>query len=261
FSPKTEAFSEPHLFTGLAHEIFRTFIKHFDQYPDSQVCLFIATKAGRRHLEMQHDGESILDLIAKIPSKIQVNGSIGIMPEYLRNVLEPHAVGVSERLELMSLLQEMGVWAESILCQPLFLPYLNRETVTGFMSQLAAAGIKNIKPEFFTAEIRNLVLVAQYIHHFDPEKTGPFFYPYLMEANLQHLKQRFRLAPDRVVCVEKLEMIRNIATEHGISLSICNWVKRELGSVAEWVKNVDAESAANGYRCLGYQTALFQNHF
>jgi DNA repair photolyase len=256
FSPKSEAFSEPHLFSGLAHEILRTFITHYDRFPDSKVRLFVATKAGCRHLEVRHNGASIFDLISRFPSKVQINSSIGIMPLYLRSLLEPHAAGVTERLELLVRLQQMGVWADSVLCQPLFLPYINEEGVAESLSQFALAGVKNIKPEFFTAEIRNIVLVAQYIHHFDPQKTGSFFYPYLMESNLRHLKQRSRLAPNRAACVEKLEIIHNIAKQFGVSLSICNWVKRELGGVAEWVRSIDTASAARGYRCLGYQTSL-----
>jgi len=79
-----------------------------------------------------------------------------------------------------------------------------------------------------------------------------------MESNLNNIKQRARLAPDREICAEKLKMIHDIAYNNGISISICNWVKREIGNVAEWVKKIDTESAAAGYRCLGYQTHLFE---
>lgn len=259
FSPKTEAFSESHLFNGLAHDIMRTFISHFEKYPDSRIRIFIATKAGPLHLAVLHKGDTLLSLIGKLASKIQVNGSIGIMPSFLRDILEPNAASIEERLEALVQCRELGVWAESVLCQPLFLPFLTREAVFAFMSQLASAGVKNIKPEFFTAEIRNIVLVAQYIHYYSPDKVGEFFHPYLMERNLSHIKQRSRLAPDKTACIEKLALIRELAAEHGITISICNWVKRELGGKTEWVKTVDSESAAQGYRCLGYQTRLFKN--
>lgn len=259
FSPKTEAFSETHLFNGLAHTILRTFIRHYEQYPDSKIRIFIATKAGPRHLEIRHEGDSVFDLLGAIPSKIQVNGSIGIMPAYLRDILEPNAASIAERLETLQRCRALGIWAESVLCQPLFLPYLTEETITSYLHALAAAGVRNIKPEFFTAEIRNIVLVAQYIHYYDPDKVAELFYPYLMESNRQHIKQRARLAPAKEYCIEKLALIRDIAAAEGITLSLCNWVKRELGSVAPWVKSIDKESAAAGYRCLGYQTRLLQS--
>ena len=101
FSPKTEAFSEPHLFNGLAHDIMRTFVRHFDRHPDSAVRVFIATKAGPRHLQVAHKGDTLFSLMSRIASRIQLNGSIGIMPQYLRDVLEPNAASIEERLDVL----------------------------------------------------------------------------------------------------------------------------------------------------------------
>jgi DNA repair photolyase len=258
FSPKTEAFSEPHIFSGMAHQILQTFITHFEQYPESGLRLFIATKAGVGHLNVKYKGASVFDLLKELSSKVQVNGSIGIMPAYLRNILEPNVAGINERLEVLQQCRKYGIWAESVLCQPLFIPYLTEDAVGHYMKLLANAGVKNIKPEFFTAEIRNIVLVAQYIHHFDSEKLGDFLRSYLPESNQKHLKQRKRLAPEKKICVEKLSMINDRARENGISVSICNWVKRELSKEAPRINQIDRKSSADGYRCLGYQTRLFK---
>ncbi len=260
FSPKTEAFSEPHLFNGIAHDIVRAFIRHFNRFPDSAVRIFIATKAGPQHLQVQHNGDSLFSLMGQIASKIQLNGSIGIMPGYLRDVLEPNAASIEERLDTLVQCRELGIYAESVLCQPLMLPYLTDENIHNYFALLASAGVRNIKPEFLTTEIRNLVILAQYINHFDPGLIGEFFRPYLSEENQNHIKQRSRLAPERGVCVEYLKKIKVAAEEHGITISICNWVKHELGAKAEWVRSIDRASAANGYRCLGYQTALFPDN-
>lgn len=257
FSPKTEAFSEPHLYNGIAHDIFRTFIRHFDNNPDSPVRIFIATKAGPKHLQVKHQGDTLFSLMGKIASKIQMNGSIGIMPRYLRDVLEPNAASIEERLETLVQCRELGMFAESVLCQPLMLPYLTEENIDTYMSLLASSGVRNIKPEFLTTEIRNLVILANYINHYNPELIGEFFRPYLSGENQNHIKQRSRLAPERSICTGYLEKIRNSAEKHGITISICNWVKQELSKGAEWVRSIDHDSAANGYRCLGYQTALF----
>lgn len=257
FSPKTEAFSEPHLYNGLAHDIIREFIKHFKKHPDSKVRMFIATKAGLKHLEMKHNGESLLDLMGQIASKIQVNGSVGIMPKYLQDILEPNAATVAERLDALVKCRELGMTAESVLCQPLILPYLTDERLNDYMAQLKAAGVTNIKPEFLTSEVRNLVVIAQYINFFDPHIIGEFFHPYLEDENQDHIKQRSRLAPNKTVCIKYLDRIRTAAEKNGISISICNWVKRELSMEAKWVKTVDSKSSEKGYRCLGYQTNLF----
>jgi DNA repair photolyase len=257
FSPKTEAFSETHLFNGLAHNILKTFIAHYEKYPDSGVRLFIATKAGMQHLKVKHDGTTVFDLLKELVSKVQINGSIGIMPSCLRNILEPNVAGIKERLEVLQECRNAGIWAESVLCQPLLIPYLKEDVIRDYMKQLSNAGVKNIKPEFFTAEIRNLVLVAQYIHYYDPGMTGEFFHAYLMESNQKHIKQRSRLAPEKKICAEKLSLIRDIADEYNISISLCNWVKKELNDEAPFIREIDKKSLAHGYRCLGYQTRLF----
>lgn len=257
FSPKTEAFSEPHLVSGMAHDILRTFLRHYNRHPDSAVRIFIASKAGPRHLEVKHKGDTLFALMEQIASKIQINGSIGIMPQYLRDVLEPNAASIAERLDVLAKCRDLGMWAEAVLCQPLILPYLTEENIDSYCAQLAASGVRSIKPEFLTTEIRNLVVLAQYINHHDPQLIGEFFQPYLEAQNQSHIKQRSRLAPDRNVCIDKLDLIRKAADRNGITISICNWVKRELGSVADWVKHIDEGSAAAGYRCLGYQTHLF----
>lgn len=261
FSPKTEAFSETHLFNGMAHKILKTFIAHFEKYPESHVRLFIATKAGMKHLQVKHESADVFDLLKELSSKVQLNGSIGIMPAYMRNILEPNVAGIDERLEVLQQCRKHGIWAESVLCQPLFIPYLTKNTVGNYIKRLAEAGVKNIKPEFFTAEIRNIVLIAQYINHFDPDKLGDFFQPYLHESNQTHLKQRSRLAPDKKTCVEKLSLINDIACENGITISLCNWVKRKLSQENQCISQIDRESSANGYCCLGYQTKLFEQRF
>jgi DNA repair photolyase len=151
----------------------------------------------------------------------------------------------------------MGICAESVLCQPLILVYLTPESVETYLKQLAAAGVRNIKPEFLTAEVKNLALVAQFVNHHNPQLLRDFLYPYLREDNRAHLKQRLRRAPDRAACVEKLALIRQIAGNYGITISMCNWVEQELSRQAAWVSNVDAASHAGGWRCLGYQMRLF----
>jgi DNA repair photolyase len=257
FSPKTEAFSETHLYNGVVHDILRTFINHYETYPDSSVRIFIATKAGMKHLSVEHKGASVFDLLKELSSKVQINGSIGIMPPYIRNILEPNVASIEERLELLQACRESGIVAESVLCQPLLVPYLTEDVISDYINRLSQAGVKNIKPEFFTSEIKNLVLVAQYINHYDPDKLAEFFYPYLHEGNQDHIKQRKRLAPERKICVGKLSLINRIARSQEITISLCNWVKWELSKENVAVNHIDKDSSANGYRCLGYQTKLF----
>ena len=84
---KTEAFQEATLLTGIAHRILHEFISHFAQHPSSKARLFIASKAGAKHLEYTFNGESVLDLFAQLKGKMQFNTSVSIMPDAFRDIL------------------------------------------------------------------------------------------------------------------------------------------------------------------------------
>lgn len=256
FSPKTEAFSEPHLETGIAHDILQVFVEHFSKHPDSRARIFIATKAGTKHLSVTHNGKSILDLLTELKGKVQINGSIGIMPVCLREVLEPNAASIEDRLEALQMCQKQGLFAESVLAQPLLLPYMTDEVLKDYFEKLQQAGIRNIKPEFLTVEIENLACLAQFIHHFNPELLKAFLEVYIQPDNQDHRKQRFRLAPARAASHEMLLKIQEYAKQYGVTISICNWVKQEIGNIDSAILKIDEGSRANGYRCLGYQKNL-----
>ena len=109
FSPKTEAFQEPTLQTGIAHRILREFIAHFKEYPDSNARLFIASKAGAKHLLVKDEqGSTILDLLEQLKDRCQFNTSVSIMPTEFRNLLEPYAAPIEERLKAVKMCQERG---------------------------------------------------------------------------------------------------------------------------------------------------------
>ncbi|MBU1685266.1 hypothetical protein KJ662_03360 [Patescibacteria group bacterium] len=257
FSPKTEAFSEHHLETGIAHGILQSFIDHFEKYPDSKARMFIATKAGMKHLDFQYGGKSIIDLLSKLKGKVQINGSIGIMPDFLRDVLEPNAASIEDRLKALQECQSRGLYAESVLAQPLLLPYMTEYVLDNYFSQLSRAGIKNIKPEFLTVDPKNLAFLSQFVHHFNPELMKDLLEVYIGSGNSDHRKQRLRLAPDREISITMLRKLEEYAKKYGISISICNWVKHELSQLDPTIKRIDSESSANGYRCLGYQINIF----
>lgn len=258
FSPKTEALSEPHLQTGIAHRVLRSFIDHFKIHPDSKARLFMATKAGPQHLYFEYDGRSILELLSQLKGKVQVNGSIGIMPDYLRRALEPNAPSVDERLNALKLCQQAGLFAESVLTQPLIIPYLTDEALEEYMEKLEAAGIKNIKPEFLTVDIGNLVALAQFVHHFNPNLMKPLFEEYVGVNNQNHIKQRSRMAPRRETSGVYLLKIAECAKQHNLTLSLCNWVRHEVGGCDPRVTALNQASKENGYQCLGYQTRILK---
>lgn len=255
FSPKTEALQEPTLQTGIAHRILKEFIAHFEKYPESNARLFIASKAGARHLLYEYEGETILDLFEKLKDRMQFNTSVSIMPTAFRNLLEPYAAPIEERLKSVKLCQERGIQANSALIQPIFTPYLTEEHIKEFFDMLHDAGIINYKPEFLTACMENLAMLGQWLGHFDKNMERELYMDYLMPSNSDHRKQRGRTAPDRALSISNIKRMMDYTSTIGMSTSICFWVRKQLQVPAELIPVINR----NGFQCLGYQSRLFRS--
>lgn len=254
FSPKTEAFQEATLFTGIAHRILREFIDHYRRNPESKARLFIASKAGARHLRCEYEGESILDLFSRLGNKMQFNTSVSIMPDALRVLLEPCAAPIGERLAAVKLCREAGIPANSALVQPIFPPCLTDSEIRRFFDALREAGIINYKPEFLTVGMENLAMLGQYLGFFDKDLERQLYEDYLLPSNEDHRKQRSRTAPDRKRSLEDIRRMMAYTDSIDMSTSICYWVRMQLGISEETIPLVNR----NGFQCLGYQRKLFQ---
>ena len=254
FSPKTEAFQEPTVQTGIAHRILKEFIAHFKKYPDSNARLFIASKSGPEHLLYKYDGESILDLFEQLKGKMQFNTSVSIMPTEFRNLLEPFAAPIEERLKSVQLCQERGIQANSALIQPIVMPYLTDEHIKDFFDKLHNAGIINYKPEFLTACMENLAMLGQWLGHFDKNLERELYEIYIQPENADHRKQRGRTAPERDLCIKNIEKMMDYTQKLGMTTSICYWVRKQLHIPTTLIPIVNA----NGFQCLGYQSKLFE---
>ena len=255
FSPKTEAFQEATLLTGIAHRILHEFIDHFERCPSSRARLFVASKAGAQHLRYKWEGESVLDLFERLQGRMQFNTSVSIMPDALRNILEPYAAPLPERLEAVRLCRERGIQSDSALVQPILTPYLSDEHIKEFFDALHGAGIINYKPEFLTACMENLAMLGQYLGWVDKDLERRLYEDYLSPSNADHLKQRGRTAPDRALSMESIRRMSRYTDTLGMSVSICYWVRKQLG-IGE---DVLPEINRNGFQCLGYQRRLFED--
>ncbi|MBO4567257.1 MAG: hypothetical protein J5695_08540 [Bacteroidales bacterium] len=253
FSPKTEAFQEATLLTGIAHRILLEFIDHFERCPQSRARLFVASKAGARHLQHKWNGVSVLELFGRLRGKMQFNTSVSVMPDAFRDILEPYAAPLSERLEAVRLCREAGVQANSALVQPIVIPYLTEDRIAEFFGALHSAGIINYKPEFLTACMENLALLGQYLGYFDKDLERQLYEAYLSPSNADHLKQRGRTAPDRALSIAAINRMASFTDSLGMSVSICYWVRKQLGISEETIPLVNR----NGFQCLGYQRRLF----
>ena len=254
FSPKTEALQEPTLQTGVAHEILRVFLRHYERHPDSLARLFFASKGGVRQLGVRHDGESVLDLFERLAPWMQFNTSVSIMPPELRRVLEPYASSLEDRLGAVRLCQQRGVLANSALVQPILTPWLSPGRLDGFFAQLAEAGIINVKPELLTVSPACLAMLGQIAGHFDRGLERALYQAYLAPDNRDHKKQRDRTAPDKARSIAAIEQLVQAAAAHGISASVCFWVRNALGIDEATIPVI----SRHGFQCLGYQTRLFE---
>lgn len=252
-SPKIEAFSEPLLETGISHQILRTFIRHYEKNPNSKARLFIASKAGLKHLGFENERESITDLLKALRGKVQFNGSMGIMPEYMQEVLEPNSAPLESRLEGMRMLQEKDVYAHSVLVQPIIPCYFNELVLSKFLTDMRKSEIINLKPEFLTVNMENLAIISQYVNYFDKDLVKGLLELYVPKKNESNVKQRCRTAPDRDFSFKGINLFYEKALTYGIGVSVCNWVKSQLNLNAR----VSEASGAKGFRCLGYQEKLF----
>ena len=253
FSPKTEAFQEATLLTGVAHRILREFIAHFEKHPQSEARLFIASKAGAKHLMIKSEGETILDLFSRLKDRMQFNTSVSIMPAVFRNIIEPFAAPLEERMKAVRLCKERGIHADSALVQPIFPPCLTDEGIKSFFDTLHAEGIVNYKPEFLTVCMENLAMLGQCLGTFDKGMERDLYDAYLMPSNSDHRKQRGRTAPDRDLCRDNIRRMMDYTDSLGMSVSICYWVSKQLGITEEMIPVTNR----NGFQCLGYQTRLF----
>ena len=253
FSPKTEALQEPTLRTGIAHRILKEFIRHYEEYPDSNARLFIASKAGAKHLLCEYEGETILDLLCQLKGKMQYNVSVSIMPTAFRNILEPFAAPIEERMKAVRLCRENGIQANSALVQPIFTPYLTDEHIREFFDMLHAEGIINYKPEFLTACMENLAMLGQILGYYDKSLEKALYEDYIMPENADHRKQRGRTAPDRALSIENIRKMMSYTDSLGMSTSICYWVRKQLKISAAEIPIINR----NGFQCLGYQSRLF----
>ena len=253
FSPKTEALQEPTLQTGIAHNILREFIAHFERHPNSQARLFLATKGGVKQIQVEHEGESILDLFKRLRGRMQLNTSLSIMPDYLRAALEPFAAPMDERLGAVRMCQEAGIMSDAALVQPIVAPFLTDENMHAFFAQLRAAGIINYKPEFLTACMENLAMIGQLQGYYDRDMERTLYEYYIAPENANHKKQRGRTAPNRDLSIDYLKRMIAISDQYDLSVSICYWVRGQLKISEEMIPIVNR----NGFQCLGYQRRLF----
>lgn len=205
---------------------------------------------------MRHAGESILDLFAQLKDRMQFNTSVSIMPDHLRDAIEPFGAPLEERLAAVRACRDAGILSNSALVQPIIIPYLTDENMHAFFRRLQEAGIVNFKPEFLTACMENLAMLGQLQGYHDKDMERRIYECYIAPENRDHKKQRGRTAPNRDLSQSVLKRMLAISEQYGLSVSICYWVREQLGLTTDMIPLINR----NGFQCLGYQRRLFPDH-
>ena len=184
---------------------------------------------------------------------MQFNTSVSMMPPALRTLLEPGAAPIEERLKAVQACRSCGIPSDSALVQPIFTPFLTDGNIRSFFEMLHKAGIRNYKPEFLTVCMENLAMLGPLLGRFDRTLERQLYEDYLLPSNADHRKQRGRTAPDRAVSAAHLSRMMRFTDSLGMSVSICYWVRKQLGITEEQIPLINR----NGFQCLGYQSRLF----
>ena len=98
-------------------------------------------------------------------------------------------------------------------------------------------------------------MLGQYLGYFDKTLEKQLYEDYLKPSNADHRKQRGRIAPDKSRSIECLERMMRYTDTLGMSVSICYWVRSQLGISESTIPVINR----NGFQCLGYQSRLFQD--
>lgn len=228
FAAKTEPFQEATLQTGIAHNILREFIAYFEKNPKSESKVFILSKAGKEELQYKNNGDSILDLMRELSDNLVYDTSISVMPSEVFPILEPRAASNEKRLEAALMCKECKVHGNWAVIQPIIPPFLTDGVMDELMKKLKKANIEGFKPEFLTLSMKNLSWIGQLIGYFDKDMERDLYDCYIAPENMNNVKHNNRLAPDKKLAHNGMMRLKKYADKHGLSMSICNWVRNEV---------------------------------
>jgi DNA repair photolyase len=227
-APQTEPFQESTLQTGIAHDILRTFISHFKENPKSKSFVFVLSKAGQEELQYESKGKTIIDLMSELRDKLVYHTSISVIPPKLCPMLEPRAATNEDRLEAVMMCQKHGIKANWAVMQPIMPLFITDRMMDEVFKELKEANIEGCKPEFLTLSVRNIAWIGQLIGQLDKNMERQFYELYISPENMNNVKHRNRIAPDRKATHKAMMILKEYADKYGLEMSICHWVRNEL---------------------------------
>ena len=244
-SPKTEAFQDALLETGITHNILKAFIDHFERDPTSKASLLIVTKGGKSQIEYSFHGETVMDLLVRLGNRVKFFSSNAPMPDDIRCIIEPFAPSFNKRIDMMKSCKEKGIDISSVIIQPLLEPFLQEDELHEYFSLLSGLGVISAKIEFLTLSYLNMAFLFPIIGHANKDAER-ILWKHRLRCDLK--KGGLRIPPDKKYLLDHLYLCRDIARRSDIYLTLCNWVKDSLN-----IGKFDNEAYRRGFGCMGHR--------
>ncbi len=242
FTGRADAFSPIMIESGMCETIFKIF-------RDKDVRYFIVTK-----------GAKVPDHILKLLQETSENGSIiisyGMPSEAFERRLEPGAPLGKDRLRFAKHLKENGVTVSGLVG-----PYLpiddGRDYANKLFSDFKAAGIEHASIQLLKLTKESLEKMIMLLPEYADRFRKIFDMKYKMELDWKlpggyDTVERFYV--NKEYLKEDMIKLRDVAAEHGITVSTCGEQADLIG-----VHDYNTAGVKKGWACSGMKLKLAQN--
>lgn len=269
--PATDFFSAAMLESGMAHRILLALIRYFERHPDDSMQVLVYTKAGMGDMMVPGPGGEppILTLLLSkelcAPRGIVV-GSVASMSSEMREVLEPGAPVLEDRVNLYEILC-CNKLLRTVLYQPLIPGVYDDKIVKADLKILAEIGIEQVKFQMLACDEATAATIGPLIDTFWGMEAGKTFWNSLAWDIPESDKKGSRRYPvEAELTVNELIRYRHMAESMGLYVSFCRYDIKHCAEVKlhselaveegirtmGGVSNVAVESET-GYTCVGYR--------
>ena len=246
-SPQTEIFQKPLMDSGVTMGIFSAFKKHLEENPKSEAKMFVVTKIDITELGGLRKAKEVAQMLASLQPALRLSGSVGMMPDDLRAIIEPKAKDFESRMDFIRLCQKEGLDIKSVLFQPIIDTLADEEILNKYLKMLSGMGIEHMKPEFLTISLENTIYFAQLVGSYDKNLEKAIWENRLAVDEDKISKKIRRIPPqNREYIRDKYLQIKRIAKTYGIETTLCSWTRKNYE-----LPEYNLESLSRGRGCMG----------
>ena len=162
--------------------------------------------------------ETFLDLFVRHPGKVHVQMGLTTTNDRVRELLEPHAAGISDRLHTLRALMDRGVKAE-VRSDPL-IPELtdSKESFESLCRMISHHGTRSLAASYLFLRRGNYSAMNVEIEGWSFQEMAGRLYTDRIENYCGASSIRI---PDRSYRRGKYAQMKDIAEEHGLKLHLC----------------------------------------